>query len=257
MYKKEKLMTFVMVMTIISSFFLTPLGNASRSYSEDSDNSDVATWEGNDVGAITWGIRYDPVCTDETSSVFEVGCSAALGEDWFGDPQEGHYSVELDSIRIKLQAVTVWKDLDDDNVKDPGEPSGSVNDVRYVDPHIANKGSGSELEDLVDLMIDVAELLELIDLVIPVPFSLLKGSDLSPCYTTISQTFGSAGYNAMRGEVKYYGVVDDYIKIKIKVTTRGDFDVYWEPLDFRGGSWVASRTITETNYIYIVVNETI
>ena len=245
-------MTFVMVMTILSSFFLTPLGNASRSYEEDSDNSDVATWEGHDVGAITWGIRYDTDCAIDGSAVFEVGCSAALGEDWFGDPQEGHYSVELDSITITLEAVTVWKDLDDDDVKDPGEPSGSVNDVRYVDPHVANKGAGSELENLVDLMDDVAELLELIDLIIPTPFSLLKGDNLSPCYTTISQGFGTAGYNAMRGEVKYYGDVDDYIKIK--VTTRGDFDVYWEPYD-RGGSWVASRTITETNYIYIVVNE--
>ena len=81
-----------------------------------------------------------------------------------------------------------------------------------------------------------------------------SGADLSSCYTTISQTFGSAGYNAMRGEVKYFGVVD--YNIKIRVETRGVFSVYHEPYD-RGGSWVASRTITETNYIYIIVNEAI
>jgi len=244
---KEKFVKFIALMTIITSFLLTPLVNAS--YSEISGNSNYATYNGHKVGAITYGIRYDPVCTDETSSVFEVGNSAAIGEDWYDYTYFRHYYVELDSTQITLQAVQVWKDLDGDNIKDAGEPSGSVNYVRYVDPHLANGGDGSELEDLVDLMVDFAELLT--GVFIPNPFSLLAGGTVSPCYTTITVTFGSPEYNALRGEVKYYGVVDDYIKIKIKVTTRGDWTVYYEPLD----TYVTQKTITKINYIYIIVNE--
>ena len=241
-------MLIVTLMIMMSSILITPFGYATiLSYDEIADNSDVSTYSGHDVGAITYGIRWDNDCTIEGSSVFEVGVSAALGDDWYD--QFSHYWIELESTRITLEAVDVWKDTDSDNIHDAGETSGSVNEVRYEEPHLAYQGSGSYLSELVDLM---DYFVGLLSLNVPSPFSLMSGSSLSPCYTTISQTFGTYQYNALRGQVKYYGDVDEYITIKIKVTTRGDFSVNNEPLD----TWVASRTITEISYIYITVYET-